>query len=208
MFLSGYRIRGLLRVDSLARRIRELCVGIRVVKVHRIETRFSEDQSSRPQVRLILGYSASPLLRLTVFGCQLTAVQYGTRRFQCSLAVQDTRWLSQLWPLHLCVLRTASAIGDLMPERQLCPPQLHLVAGSRSSRRTILNLLHVPGTCNCILYRPEAGSRFRFQGKMCSVPRFQLCQTCQFLVPALGHPLANMSHAGSSKFITKCRLFN
>ena len=57
-------------------------------------------------------------------------------------------------------------------------------------------------------YRPEAGSRFRFQGKMCSVPRFQRCQTCQFLVPALGHPLANMSHAGSSKFITKCRVLN
>ena len=58
------------------------------------------------------------------------------------------------------------------------------------------------------IYRPEAGSRFRFQGKMCSVPRFQRCQTCQFLVPALGHPLANMSHAGSSKFITKCRVLN
>ena len=59
-----------------------------------------------------------------------------------------------------------------------------------------------------LIYRPEAGSRFRFQGKMCSVPRFQRCQTCQFLVPALGHPLANMSHAGSSKFITKCRVLN
>ena len=56
------------------------------------------------------------------------------------------------------------------------------------------------------LYRPEAGSRFRFQGKLCPVPRFQRCQTCQFLVPALGHPLANMSHAGSSKFLTKCMI--
>ena len=55
-------------------------------------------------------------------------------------------------------------------------------------------------------YRPEAGSRFRFQGKSCPVPRFQRCQTCQFLVPALGHPLANMSHAGSSKFLTKCMI--
>ena len=56
-------------------------------------------------------------------------------------------------------------------------------------------------------YRPEAGSRFRFQGKLCPVPRFQRCQTCQFLVPALGHPLANMSHAGSdSKFFTKCMI--
>ena len=56
------------------------------------------------------------------------------------------------------------------------------------------------------VYRPEAGSRFRFQGKLCPVPRFQRCQTCQFLVPALGHPLANMSHAGSSKFLTKCMI--
>ena len=57
-----------------------------------------------------------------------------------------------------------------------------------------------------LMYRPEAGSRFRFQGKLCPVPRFQRCQTCQFLVPALGHPLANMSHAGSSKFLTKCMI--
>ena len=56
------------------------------------------------------------------------------------------------------------------------------------------------------IYRPEAGSRFRFQGKLCPVPRFQRCQKCQFLVPALGHPLANMSHAGSSKFLNKCMI--
>ena len=41
---------------------------------------------------------------------------------------------------------------------------------------------------------------------MCSVPRFQRCQTCQFLVPALGHPLANMPHAGSSKLFTNFKM--
>ena len=78
------------------------------------------------------------------------------------------------------------------------------------SRRVISDSTEVDGDRHMSHtgYRPEAVSRFRFQGKMCSVPRFQRCQTRQFLVPALGHPLANMSHAGSSKFITKCRVLN
>ena len=124
----------------------------------------------------------------------------GTVQNKCSLQyLEDLVCAMRAVGRQGCSQATAICV-QLLSKHHSCDIAVFFVLG------TVQNKCSLQYLEDLVCYRPEAGSRFRFHGKLCPVPRFQRCQTCQFLVPALGHPLANMSHAGSSKFLTKCMI--